>query len=146
MFTSIYNNTNTPVTVTVTCTPSSPKATCSVPSNINIPANTSNGPTVTYTVPSINGAARPVLPFTAPFVFASVLAGLSCTKPSKRHTVLALLILALLLTMVSCGGGGGGSSGVSSGGGTVNPRSFTFTVTATGGGNTDSQTFTVNLQ
>ncbi len=145
VFTSISNNTDNPVTVTVACTPSSSKATCSVLSPINIPANTFTNPVITFTVPSVVGRTRPVFPFTAPFVFASLLAGLGCVKGAKRHRVVALLMFVCLLTLVSCGGGGG-SSGGTSGGGTLNPRTYTFTVTVSGGGNTDSQTFTVNLQ
>ncbi len=148
VFTNLYNNTNNSVTITVSCSATPSGATCAAnPSAITAVPNGLYGPTITFTVPAVTGATRPIFPFTVPFVFASVLAGLSCIKRSKQHALLTLFMFALLLAMISCGGGGGSSSGAPSGGGTVpSPRSYTFTVNVSGGGNTDSQTFTVNLQ
>ncbi|MBV8207962.1 MAG: Ig-like domain repeat protein [Acidobacteria bacterium] len=141
----VANNTNAPVPVTLTCTPDSTAATCSIQANFSS-FNASAGTTpvsLTFAVPANLGALRNRNPFGVPLVFAGVIFAVSLNR-RRRVAALTLLALAFALTMVSCGSTGGGGSTV-----TVNPpapKLYHFTVTATSGSNSDTQVFTVTVQ
>jgi len=139
---AVYNTTSSPMTITLTCTPDSASATCSInTSTFNATANSQYALTVTFTVPALASAVRHSNPFAMPFVFAAVLAGLSLTTRRKGTLILALLMAALVTTVVSCGGGGGVVSG-----GPPSSKTYNFTITATSGTYTDTQVLTVTVQ
>jgi hypothetical protein len=148
---NVVNTTSGPLTVSLTCKPDIATATCSFSNpTVTVPANSTNGPQMTIIVPALHAAlVRHHGSATIPFVFAGVLAGMSFATRKRRATLLAILAV-LVIGLVSCGGGGGGSGGSpnpgNGGGGTVGSNVYHFTVTATSGSYTDSQTLTVTVQ
>lgn len=146
----IVNSTSNPMTVSLTCTPDSTKATCSLSNNsVVVYANNSNVQYLLFTVPALTAADQHQALFRMPLVFAGLLGGLGLTVGRKRRALFALMLLAtLMLAAVSCGGGGSttGGGGGGGGGGGTQPKVYKFTVKGTAGANTDSQVFTVTVQ
>jgi len=145
----ISNNTDTPATVSLSCTPDSASARCSLSqSQLTLGASVRYVTTFTYTVPGLTASLH-----TAPgpwrgsigIVLAGVLAGTFVAGRRRCSVILALIAAALLFVMLSCGGGGaGGGSSV------VNPskpasKTYTFTIKGTSGTNTDTQILTVTV-
>ena len=153
LFFSVDNNTASATSITMTCTSDSNAATCN-------PATMAAGElpyrrayyTFTITVPALSGARHspPSLwTKTSGLFFCGVFIGAGLLDRRRRKVLLLLLIVLFIFTLLSCGGGGGGNTG---GGVTTPPpttptsQTYHFTITATGGGNTNSQVFTATVQ
>jgi hypothetical protein len=115
-----------------TATTSSPLITVS-PSSGTATLSANGNSTASLTITASGSAANhaPRLPWTGPGLIAigAVLAGVPLARRRKR--VVAVLVMALAISafgfLMSCGGGGGGSTPP------VSPRSYTVTITGTGG-------------
>jgi subtilase family serine protease len=140
---TVANLTSTAMGVSLTCTPDSTAALCSViPPTVNVPANGLTQTTVSYTVPPLTGQLQPILPFGAPFVFAGVLLGFTCMNRKRRAVAFLLLATAVGMSMTSCGGGSSSHSSTP----TPSAKVYNFTITATSGSNSDSKTITVTVE
>ena len=126
-------------TTTLTATPSSSLITATLSSSsVAISKGGSGSATLTIAASASAANRAPRLPWMGFTVMGAVLAGVPLLRRRKR--ALAVLLTAAILTllglMAACGGGGGGSS-------TKTPRSYTVTVTGTGG---ISSTISVSVQ
>jgi hypothetical protein len=142
-----YNNISSPQTVNLTCTPDSSAATCSVsPSTLSLSGSSANSTNVTFTVPALSASADRKLPFTMPFLFACVLAGLCFGGRKQRASAILMIVCVLAIGMISCGGGGstGGTTPIPPP--TPSSKVYKFTITGTAGTNTDSKVLTVTVQ
>jgi len=95
--------------------------------------------TITASSSAANHAPR--LPWTGGIIaFGAVLAGVPLVRRRKRITAVLLtaLVISTLGLLMSCGGGGGSNSTPA-----VSPRSYTVTVSGTGG---VSSTIAVTVQ
>ncbi len=144
---NVANNTASLLTVNLTCSPDSAKASCSIPPTVNVAGSGVMNATVNYTVPafSASNTRSGNQFFSLAIVFGGVLAGACFTTRRKRLIVASLLGAALLLTMLSCGGGGGGTPSTPGGSTAPSSKSYTFTITATSGTNTDAQVLTITV-
>ncbi len=125
-----------------TATTSSPLITVSPSSGTaTLSANGSSAVNLTITASSSAANHAPRLPWTGGLIaFGAVLAGVPLAR--RRKQVMAVLLTALAIStlwfLMSCGGGGGSSSTAP-----ASPRSYTVTISGTGG---VSSTIAVTVQ
>jgi len=130
-------------TTSWTATASSPLITVSPSSGTAmLSANGSSTASLTITASSSAANHAPRLPWTGGLIaFGAVLAGVPLARRRKRVLAVLLTTLAILTLafMMSCGGGGGSSTPTPP----VSPRSYTVTISGTGG---VSSTIAVTVQ
>jgi len=145
----VSNNIASSENVTLTCTPDSSQATCSLtPPTMSINANQMSPTTLYVTVPALSAAEKhPTAPWHGKgglLLGAAFACCVLAARRKRKHMLLIAGVLVLAFGMLSCGGGGSSSGG---GGNPPPPTSKTyhFTVKATDGTNTATQVITVTV-
>ncbi len=142
---NVANTTAAPLPITLSCTPSSSQASCSVsPATLNLAASTSITASVVYTVPALSAASVFHLS-PLPLALAMISIGIGvCIRSTPYRVMLLLFVIAALLFAAACGGGTALQSSTSA---TSPPatHTYTFTISAASGSYTNSQVLTVTV-